>query len=87
MKSEKHKESELQAVQILYDQAKDRLRSNQEQKLQSGYCSYCWLLEVAEKKMEHAMEQTRMCSSKRTQLDTNKKRPGRLFQTCICQEE
>ena len=47
MKSEKHKESELQAVQILYDQAKDRLKSNQEQKLQSGYCSSratrsCW---------------------------------------------
>ena len=32
------------------------------------------LLEVAEKKMEHVMEQPQKCSSKRTQLDKNKKR-------------
>jgi hypothetical protein len=32
------------------------------------------LLEVAKKKMEHAMEQTKQCSNKRIKLDRNKKR-------------
>ena len=88
MKSEKHKESELQAVQILYDEAKDRLSEAIKNKNFNQATVAQGLLEVAEKKMEHVMEQTRMCSSKRTQLDTNKKKtPGRLFQTWICQEE
>ena len=87
MKSEKHKESELQAVKNLYDEAKDRLSEAIKNKNFNQATVAQGLLEVAEKKMEHAMEQTRMCSSKRTQLDTSKKRPGRLFQTCICQEE
>ena len=74
MKSEKHKESELQAVKILYDEAKDRLSEAIKNKNFNQAPVAQGLLEVAEKKMEHAMEQTRMCSSKRTQLDTNKKR-------------
>ena len=87
-KSEKHKERELQAAKILYDEAKDRLSEAIKNKNFNQAPVAQGLLEVAEKKMEHAMEQTRMCSSKRTQLDTNKKKtPGRLFQTWICQEE
>ena len=70
MKSEKHKESELQAVKILYDEAKDRLSEAIKNKNFNRAPVAQGLLEVAEKKME----QTRMCSSKRTQLDTNKKR-------------
>ena len=36
---------------------------------------------------EHAMEQTKQHSDKRTELDKNKKETfERLFQTCICQK-
>ena len=73
MKSEKHKGSELQAIQILYDEAKDRLSEAIKNNNFNQATVAQGLLEVAEKKMEHAMDQTRMCSSKRTQLDKNKK--------------
>ena len=46
------------------------------------------LLEVAKKKMEDVMEQGRQCSSKRYQLEKNKKRLLEGYiQTCIFQEE
>ena len=68
MKSEMHKESELQATKVLYDEDKDRLSGGIKNKnFNSG------LLEVAEKKMKYVMEQTQTCSSKRTQLDKDKK--------------
>ena len=57
----------------LYDEAKDRLSNAIKNKNFNQATVAQGLLEVAEKKMEHAMEQTRMCSSKRTQLDTTKK--------------
>ena len=53
MKSEKHKESELQAVKILYDEAKDRLSEAIKNKNFNQATVAQGVLEVAEKKMEH----------------------------------
>jgi len=73
-KSEELKESELQRAKTLYEEANDRLLKALKNKNFNEVTVAQGLLEVAKKKMDDVMEQSRQCSSKRSQLTKNKKR-------------
>ena len=73
-KSEELKESELQRAKTLYEEANDRLLKAIKNKNFNEVTVAQGLLEVAKKKMDDVMEQSRQCSSKRSQLTKNKKR-------------
>lgn len=73
-KSEELKKSELQRAKTLCEEANDRLLKAIKNKNFNGVTVAQGLPEVAKKKMEDVMEQSRQCSSKRSQLIKNKKR-------------
>ena len=73
-KSEELKESELQRAKTLYEEANDILLKAIRNKNFNEVTVAQGLLEVAKKKMDDVMEQSRQCSSKRSQLIKNKKR-------------
>ena len=73
-KSEELKESELQRAKTLYEEANDRLLKAIKNKNFNEVTVAQGLLKVAKKKMDDVMEQSRQCSSKRSQLTKNKKR-------------
>lgn len=73
-KSEEQKESELQTAKALYEEANDRLSEAIKNRNLNEAVVAQGLLEVAKKKMELVVEQSEKCSSKRTELDKNKKR-------------
>jgi len=73
-KSEELKESELQRAKTLHEEANDRLLKAIKNKNFKEVTVAQGLLEVAKKKMDDVMEQSRQCSSKRSQLTKNKKR-------------
>ncbi|XP_015759407.1 PREDICTED: uncharacterized protein LOC107338689 [Acropora digitifera] len=73
-KSEELKESELQRAKTLYEEANDRLLKAVKNKNFNEVTVAQGLLEVAKKKMDDVMEQSRQCSSKRSQRTKNKKR-------------
>ena len=73
-KSEEFKDNELQRAKTLYEEANDRLLKAIKSKNLNEATVAQGLLEVAKKKMEDVIEQSRQCSSKRSQLDKNKKR-------------
>ena len=74
MKSEKEKDSELQTAKTLYKEAYERLVQAIQNKNFNEAVVAQGLLEVAKKKMENAMDQSKLCSNKRTELDKSKKR-------------
>ena len=74
MKSEKQKDSELQTAKTLYEEANERLAQAIQNKNFNEAAVAQGLLEVAKKKMENAMDQSKLCSNKRTELDKSKKR-------------
>ena len=87
-KSEELKESELQRAKTLYEEAKDRLLKAVKNKNFNEVTVAQGLLEVAKKKMDDVMKQSKQCSSKRSQLTKNKKKtPGMIFKISIFQEE
>ena len=86
-KSEEFKDNELQRAKTLYEEANDRLLKAIKSKNLNEATVAQGLLEVAKKKMEDVIEQSRQCSSKRFQLDKNKKTLARIFQTSVFQEE
>ena len=73
-KSEELKESELQRAKTLYEEAKDRLLKAVKNKNFNEVTVAQGLLEVAKKKMDDVMKQSKQCSSKRSQLTKNKKK-------------
>lgn len=73
-KLEELKESELQRAKTLYEEANDRLLKAIKNNNFNEVTVAQRLLEVAKKKMDDVMEQSRQCSSKRSQLTKNKKR-------------
>ena len=74
-KSEEFKDNELQRAKTLYEEANDRLLKAIKSKNLNEATVAPGLLEVAKKKMDDVIEQSRQSSSKRSQLDKNKKRP------------
>lgn len=74
MKSEKCKDSELQTAKALYEEANERLLQAINSKNFNEAAIAQGLLEVAKKKMQHAMEETQHCSVKRTEIAKKKKR-------------
>ena len=88
MKSEKQKDSELQTAKTLYEEANERLAQAIQNKNFNEAAVAQGLLEVAKKKMDNAMDQSKLCSNKRTEPDKSKKETvGGLLQTCVYQEE
>ena len=73
-KSEELKKSELQRAKTLYEEANDRLLKAIKNKNFNGVTVAQGLPEVAKKKMDDVMEQSRQCSSERSQLTKKKKR-------------
>ena len=71
-KSEELKESELQRAKTLYEEGNARLLKAIKYKNFNEVTVAQGLLEVAKKKMDDVMEQSRQCSSKRSQLTKNK---------------
>ena len=74
MKSEKHKDCELQTAKTLYEEANERLVQAIQNKNLNEAAVAQGFLEVAKKKMENVMDQTKQCSNERTELDKSKKR-------------
>ena len=75
-KSEKHKDSELQTAKTLWEETNERLvlmQAIQNKNFnEAAVAQGC--LEVAKKKMENAVDQTKQCSNERTELDNSKTR-------------
>ena len=69
LKSEKLKDSELQTAKTLYEEANERLAQAIRNMNFNDTAVAQGLLEVAKKKMENAMDQSKQCSNKRTGLD------------------
>ena len=72
MKSEnEQKDSEWQTVKTLYEEANERLmQAIQNMNFNQAAVNVVQgLIEVAEKKMENAMDQSKQCLIKRTELD------------------
>ena len=74
MKSEKQKDSELQIAKTLYEEARESLMQAIKKKNFREAAIAQGLLEVAKKKMENAMDQSKQCSKKRTELGKNETR-------------
>ena len=64
MKSEKQKDSELQTAKTLYEEANERLTQAIQNKNFNEAAVAQGLLEVAKKKMENAMDQSKLCSKR-----------------------
>lgn len=73
-KSGEFKDNELQRAKTFYEEANDQLLKAIKSKNLNEATVAQGLLEVAKTKMEDVIEQSRQCSSKRSQLDKNKKR-------------
>ena len=69
MKSEKQKDSEWQTGKTLYEEANERLAQAIQNMNFNEAAVVQGLLEVVEKKMENAMDQSKQCSNKRSELD------------------
>ena len=72
--SEELKKSELQRAKTLYEEANDRLLKAIKNKNFNGVTVAQGLPEIAAKKMDDVMKQSRQCSSKRSHFTKNKKR-------------
>ena len=79
MKSEKQKDSELQIAKTQYKEANERLAQEIHNKNFSEVAVAQELLEVAKRKMENGMNQSKQCSHKKTELD---KRKTTLLEDC-----
>ena len=69
MKPEKQKDSERQTAKTLYEEANERLAQAIQNMNFNEAAVAQELLEVAERKMENAMDQSKQCSNKRTELE------------------
>ena len=69
MKPEKQKDSERQTAKTLYEEANERLAQAIQNMNFNEAAVAQGLLEVAERKMENAMDQSKQCSNKRTELE------------------
>ena len=72
--SEELKKSELQRAKTLNEEANDRLLKTIKNKNFNGVTVAQGLPEIAAKKMDDVMKQSRQCSSKRSHFTKNKKR-------------
>ena len=69
MKPEKQKDSERQTAKTLHEEANERLAQAIQNMNFNEAAVAQGLLEVAERKMENAMDQSKQCSNKKTELD------------------